>query len=98
MNSLDSIYNKGTDHLTFVKSNEDVVARLFAQFAWAESVLRWVAYLVAVVAAAGVLASIYNTMNERRREFAILRALGARRSTIFSVIVLQSATIAALGS
>ena len=33
MNSLDSIYNKGTDHLTFVKSNEDVVARLFAQFA-----------------------------------------------------------------
>ena len=97
MNSLDSIYNKGTDHLTFVKSNEDVVARLFDQFAWAESVLRWVAYLVAVVAAAGVLASIYNTMNERRREFAILRALGARRSTIFSVIVLESATIAALG-
>ena len=97
MNSLDSIYNKGTDHLTFVKSTEDVVTRLFDQFSWAETVLRWVAYMVAVVAAGGVLASIYNSMNERRREFAILRALGANRSTIFSVIILESASIAALG-
>jgi len=37
-------------------------------------------------------------MNERRREFAILRALGARRGTVFSVIVLESATISALGA
>jgi putative ABC transport system permease protein len=37
-------------------------------------------------------------MNERRREFAILRSLGARRSTVFSVIVLEAATIAGLGS
>ena len=98
MNSLDSIYNKGTDHLTFVKSTDDVVTRLFEQFAWAEIVLRWVAYLVAVVAAGGVLASIYNSMNERRREFAILRALGASRGTIFSIIVLESAVIAAIGA
>jgi putative ABC transport system permease protein len=37
-------------------------------------------------------------MNERRREFAILRSLGARRSTVFSAIVLESATITALGT
>ena len=98
MNSLDSIYNKGTDHLTFVKSTEDVVARLFDQFAWAETILRWVAYLVAVVAAGGVLASIYNSMNERRREFAILRALGAGRNLVFSVIAMESAVIATIGS
>ena len=97
-NSLDNIYNKGTDHLTFVKSTNDVVVRLFDRFGWAEKVLRWVAYLVAVVAAGSVLASIYNSMNERRREFAILRALGARRGTVFSVIVLESAAISALGA
>jgi putative ABC transport system permease protein len=56
-----------------------------------------VAYLVVVVAAGSILASIYNTMNERRREFAILRALGARRSTVFSAIVLESTTITVLG-
>ena len=97
-NSLDNIYNKGTDHLTFVKSTNDVVVRLFERIGWAEKVLTWVAYLVAVVAAGSVLASIYNSMNARRREFAILRALGARRGTVFSVIVLESAAISAFGA
>ena len=97
-NQLDNIYNKGTEHLTFVKSTNDVVVRLFNRIGWAEKVLRWVAYLVAVVAAGSVLASIYNSMNERRREFAILRALGARRGTVFSVIVLESAAISAFGA
>jgi len=44
------------------------------------------------------LASLYNTISERRREFAILRALGARRTTVFSAIVAESAAIAAIGS
>ena len=57
-----------------------------------------VAYLVVVVAAGSILASLYNTMNERRREFAILRALGARRLTVFSVILLEASTITALGA
>ncbi len=37
-------------------------------------------------------------MNERKREFAILRALGARRSTVFTAIVLESAAIAGIGT
>jgi len=98
-NRLDGIYNKDQNStLTFVKSTEDVVLRLFEEIGWADKALRGVALLVALVAAGSVLASIYNTMNERRREFAILRALGARRGTVFSVIVLESATIAALGA
>jgi putative ABC transport system permease protein len=36
-------------------------------------------------------------MNERRREIAILRALGARRQTILCSIVLEAGAIAALG-
>src|SRR5438132_11671816 len=51
-----------------------------------------------VVSAWSILASIYNPMNERRREFAILRALGARRGTVFSAIVLEAATITFLGT
>ena len=53
---------------------------------------------MAVVAAGSILASLYNTMNERRREFAILRALGARRATVFGVILAEAATIAGLGA
>jgi putative ABC transport system permease protein len=53
--------------------------------------------LVALVATMSILASIYNSMNERRREIAILRALGARRRTIFSAILLEAAAISTLG-
>jgi len=49
------------------------------------------------VTSASILASIYNSMNERRREIAILRALGARRQTIFGAIILEAASISALG-
>jgi putative ABC transport system permease protein len=61
-------------------------------------VLELVAYLVVVVSGACILASIYNTINERRREFAILRALGARRRTVFTAIVLESTAIATMGA
>jgi putative ABC transport system permease protein len=37
-------------------------------------------------------------MNARRRDLAILRALGARRRTIFGAVVAEAACIGALGS
>jgi len=74
------------------------IGGLFNKLGWITQILKLVAYLVVVVAAASILASIYNTMNERRREFAILRALGARKTTVFTAIVAEAATIAGLGA
>jgi putative ABC transport system permease protein len=96
--SLDTQINRQGNVRTLAWPVGKVMADLFGKIAWANQVLEFVAYLVAVVAGAAILASIYNTMNERRREFAIMRAIGARRSTVFSAIVAESATIAALGS
>jgi putative ABC transport system permease protein len=75
-----------------------VMAELFDRLGWVNRILALVAYLVVVVAAGSILASLYNTMNERRREFAILRALGARRATVFSAIVLEATAITTLGA
>lgn len=75
-----------------------VMADLFERIGWAHRILTLVAYLVVAVAAGTILASITNTINERRREFAILRALGARRRTVFGTIVAEAATLAGLGS
>lgn len=94
---LDMLYNKQGNRLTFAWPVGDVMGELFNKIGWFDRVLTLVSYLVALVAAGSILASIYNSMNERRRELAILRALGARRMTIFSTILLESATIAALG-
>jgi len=75
-----------------------VLGTFFLKMGWITKILLYVAYLVVVVAGFGLLASIYNTMNERRREFAILRALGAKKRTVFSVIILEAGTIAVVGS
>jgi putative ABC transport system permease protein len=94
---LDLLYNKQGSRLTFAWPIARIISQLFDKIAWFDRVLALVAYLVALVAAGSILASIYNSMNERRRDIAILRALGAQRRTIFCTIVLEAASIAALG-
>jgi putative ABC transport system permease protein len=56
------------------------------------------AILVLIVAGVAIAVSIYNSMSERRREIAILRALGARRATIFSIVLLEAMTICIVGA
>jgi len=94
---LDQQINKQGKDLTLAWPIARVMADLFNKIGWVSRVLQLVAYLVVVVAAGSILASIYNTMNERRREFAILRALGARRWTVSSAIVLEAAAITLMG-
>jgi len=94
---LDLLYNKQGDRLTLAWPLGAVLAQLFDKMGWFDQVLELVAYLVALVAAGSVLASIYNSLSARRRDLAILRALGARRVTVFASIVLEAASVAALG-
>jgi putative ABC transport system permease protein len=94
---MDLMYNRQGNRLTFAWPIGTVMAELFAKIGWFNRVLTLVSYLVAIVATASILASIYNSMNERRREIAILRALGARRSTVFTCILLEAASISILG-
>src|SRR4029077_427722 len=95
---LDQQINRQGKDATLAWPIGKVMAELFDRIGWVSRILTMVAYLVVVVAGGSILASIYNTMNERRREFAILRALGARRGTVFSTIVLESTTITFLGA
>ena len=94
---LDLLYNRQGDRFTFAWPLGAVLAQLFDKMGWFDKVLELVAYLVALVAAGSVLASIYNSMSARRRDIAILRALGARRSIVFASIVLEAAAVAAMG-
>ena len=55
-----------------------------------QTVLIIFAVMVIIVAAIGMMVSIYNSMNERRQEIAIMRALGASRGTVMLIILLES--------
>jgi putative ABC transport system permease protein len=94
---LDMMYNKQGNRLTFAYPIGAIMADLFSKISWFDQVLTLIAYLVALVSAGGVLVAIYNSMSARSRDIAILRALGARRRTIFSAVVLEAAAIGLLG-
>jgi putative ABC transport system permease protein len=64
----------------------------------ATDLLRVISYLVLLVGSVSILVALYNTMNERRREIAIMRALGARREQIVRVILQEAALIASAGA
>ncbi len=73
------------------------IARLFRTVDKVDLLLRAVAALVVLVSALGILVGLYNTMEGRRREIAILRSLGARPAHIFSVVILEAVLMCVLG-
>lgn len=46
--------------------------------------------MIVLVSGIGIFVSIYNSMTARRREIAIIRALGAQRTTVFTIILVES--------
>lgn len=64
----------------------------------AETALLGVSVMVVVTALLGMMAMIFASLNERRREMAIWRAMGARPATIFGLLVLESMLVAASGA
>jgi len=74
------------------------VTRLLELVGNAADVLRVVSYFVLFVAGLGILVALYNTMNERRREIAIMRSLGARRLQIEFILVQEAVFVSILGA
>jgi putative ABC transport system permease protein len=64
----------------------------------AETALLAVSAMVVVTALIGMMATIFSSLNERRREMAIFRAMGARPVTILSMLVLEAMVMAAIGA
>jgi putative ABC transport system permease protein len=64
----------------------------------AETALRAVSAMVVVTALIGMMATIFSSLNERRREMAIFRAMGARPFTILGMLVLEAMLMAAIGA
>ncbi len=64
----------------------------------AETALLAVSAMVVVTALIGMMATIFSSLNERRREMAIFRAMGARPMTILGLLVIEAMLIAAIGA
>ena len=71
---------------------------MWRSLGYAETGLRLVTIFVVLVGLLGMLVSLYTSLNERRREMAILRAVGAGPKRIVALLVLESACLAAAGA
>lgn len=87
--ALPKIINQEADAQAVMPAEE--VTRLFEGIVGnIQKVLLVFAVLIVIVAGIGMMVSIYNSMSERRHEIAVMRALGARRLTVMSIILLES--------
>jgi putative ABC transport system permease protein len=64
----------------------------------AETALIAVSAMVVVTALIGMMATIFSSLNERRREMAIFRAMGARPRVVMGLLVLEAVLMAAIGA
>ncbi|ABG31359.1 ABC transporter permease [Roseobacter denitrificans] len=64
----------------------------------AETALIAVSSMVIITALIGMMATIFSSLNERRREMAIFRAMGARPRIVLGMLVLEATLMAALGA
>lgn len=70
---------------------------LWRVIGYAERVLSLVSILVLVVGFSAMLIALVTTLNERRREMAILRSLGAGQSRIAGLLVFEAALLTTFG-
>ncbi len=73
------------------------LAELWRTLGAVEGGLRLVGALTIIVGLIGMLVALYSSLEARRREMAVLRAVGARPAMIVSLLVLESGLLTLLG-
>jgi putative ABC transport system permease protein len=96
--ALEMKYNKQGDVATFAWPIPAILADFFDRLTWFEKILQWIAYLIGLMSTLIILSVLRSSLNERKREFAIIRCLGASRSFVTCVVLGQSLIISAVGA
>ena len=81
-----------------VASPSNQVDRLFAIVGNVDRLLIAMAWVVLVSSGIGILLALWNSMEQRRRQIAILRVLGCSRERVFSLVITESVLIGLIGA
>ncbi len=80
-----------------VANPADTVGSLFAIVSNIDQVLLAMAVAVMFSSGISILVALYNSMEQRRRQIAVLRVLGASKLRVFNLVLTESAMIGVLG-
>ena len=95
--SLITFINKNGSGTQAVAPSEVVTQLLVNIIGPVRVVLLVLTALIVLVAAIGILVSIYNSMSERAHDIAVMRALGASRMAVQTIVLLEAVLLAMLG-
>jgi putative ABC transport system permease protein len=73
-------------------------ARLFTIFGVGTDIIKGFALLLIVASCLGIFIALYQAMDERQYDIAIMRTLGAGRRRVFGLLLLESIVLAATGA
>ena len=97
--ALDMGINKGKDRIAQAVAPAREVAMLMNTIVGPlRIVLLVLTVLVVIVAGISILVSIYNSMNERSHDIAVMRALGASRNAVMAIVLVESILLALLAA
>lgn len=74
------------------------VARLNAFMGRGTDTLEYVAWFLIALAGFGIFAGLYNALNERRYDLALMRSFGARPGKLFALMMTESLVISLIGA
>jgi len=80
--------NENTNLQAAVPSYE--ISRLFKLFGFGIETLSYLAYLIIIVSAFSLFINLFNSMNDRKYEMALIRTLGASRFQLSKMIIFES--------
>jgi putative ABC transport system permease protein len=95
---LDTAINKSKERIAQAVSPVSEVARMLDRIVGPIRLILFVmTILILIVAGISILVSIYNSMSERSHDIAVMRALGASRRAVMSIILVESILLSLCG-
>ena len=73
------------------------INRLFDLMSSGEQALRILAFVIVFVSGLSIFISLFSSLQERKYELALMRVMGASRTTLFTLIVLEGLLLAFVG-
>jgi putative ABC transport system permease protein len=73
------------------------INRLFALLGVGVDALKWIALVIIIVSGLSVFVSLYNSLKERKYEMALMLSMGASRTKLFFLLLLEGLIISVIG-
>ncbi|WP_339903559.1 FtsX-like permease family protein [uncultured Cyclobacterium sp.] len=74
------------------------ITRLFELLGIGVTVIKGLALLIIIIAGLGIFIALYNSLKERKYDLAVMRAIGAAKSQLFLLILLEGVILTLLGA